>query len=277
MLGLISAASWGAGDFGGGLLSRRAPLFGVVFGMQLVGMVAALAVGVARGEPIPHGSDVLWAGAAGVFGVVGITSLYRGLAVGRMGVVAPTTGVLAAVIPVVVGFAQEGVPSTEVVVGIGVALVAVVLVTRAPGHDESAASGVEWGLLGGLGIGLFSVCIGQLSGDGAFGPLVLTRLVQAGILLLVILVGRRPWRMPWTAARWVLVIGLLDMAGNAAFILAAQAGDLAIAATVSSLYPVGTVILAVAILHERLTRSHGAGIVLTAAAILLIGLGTAGS
>ena len=98
-LGLVSAASWGAGDFGGGLLSRRAPLFGVVFGMQLIGMLAALAIGVARGEPIPQGADVAWAVAAGGFGVVGITSLYRGLAVGRMGVVAPTTGVLAAVVP----------------------------------------------------------------------------------------------------------------------------------------------------------------------------------
>ena len=101
-LGLISAASWGAGDFGGGLLSRRAPLFGVVFGMQLIGMVAALAIGVARGEPIPRGPTSAWAVAAGGFGVVGITSLYRGLSVGRMGVVAPTTGVLAAVVPVVV-------------------------------------------------------------------------------------------------------------------------------------------------------------------------------
>ena len=79
------------------------------------------------------------------------------------------------------------------------------------------------------------------------------------------------------SARWVVVIGLLDMVGNAAFILAAQAGDLAIAATLSSLYPVGTVILAIAVLHERLSRSHAAGIVLTGAAILLIGLGTAGS
>ena len=74
--------------------------------------------------------------------------------------------------------------------------------------------------------------------------------------------------MPLASARWLIVIGLLDMAGNAAFILAAQAGALAIAATLSSLYPVGTVVLAIAILHERLTRSHAAGIVLTAAAIL---------
>jgi drug/metabolite transporter (DMT)-like permease len=245
--------------------------------MQLIGMVAALAIGVARGEPVPQGADVVWAVAAGGFGVVGITSLYRGLSVGRMGVVAPTTGVLAAVVPVVVGFAMEGIPSTEVVVGIVVALLAVVLVTRAPGHDASTPSGIEWGLLGGVAIGLFNVCIGQLSGAGAFGPLVITRIVQAGILLAIIVLGRQAWRMPLASARWLIVIGLLDMAGNAAFILAAQAGDLAIAATLSSLYPVGTVVLAIAILHERLTRSHAAGIVLTAAAILLIGLGTAGS
>jgi drug/metabolite transporter (DMT)-like permease len=276
-LGLVSAASWGAGDFGGGLLSRRAPLLGVVFGSQFIGMLAALVIALVRGEPLPQGADVGWAVVGGVLGVVGITSLYRGLAVGRMGVVAPTTGVLAAVVPVTVGFLLEGVPSTEVVVGIGLALLAVILVTRAPGHDAATRSGIEWGLLGGLAIGGFSVCIGQLSGAGAFGPLVLVRLIEGGIVALVIVLGRQPWRMPISTLRWVLVVGLLDMAGNGAFILAAQAGALAIAATVSSLYPVGTVILAIAVLHERLTRSHAAGIVLTGVAIVLIGLGTAGS
>ncbi len=156
---------------------------------------------------MPQGVDVVWSVVAGFFGVLGITSLYRGLSVGRMGVVAPTTGVLAAVVPVVVGFATEGLPTTEVVVGIGLALFAVILVTRAPGHDDSGPSGIEWGLLGGLAIGLFSVCIGQLSGAGTFGPLVLVRLVQAGILLVVIVLGRQAWRMPLPAARWVVVVG----------------------------------------------------------------------
>src|SRR5262245_7649343 len=161
VLGLVSAASWGAGDFGGGMLTRRAPLFGVVFGSQLVGLVAALAIGIARGEPPPHGTDVAWCVAAGACGVLGITALYRGLSVGRMGVVAPTTGVLAVVIPVTVGFALEGLPPPQVIAGIAVALVAVVLVTRAPGHEDGRPSGLEWGLLGGLGIGLFNVCIGS--------------------------------------------------------------------------------------------------------------------
>jgi drug/metabolite transporter (DMT)-like permease len=79
---------------------------------------------------------------------------------------------------------------------------------------------------------------------------------------------------PSIAPRLVLV-GLLDMGGNAAFILAAQTGQLAIAAVLSSLYPVVTVVLAILVLRERMTRSHVAGIALTALAIGLIAVGTA--
>ena len=274
LLGLTSAITWGAGDFGGGILSRRAPLFGVVAGTQLIGMLAALAVALARGEPVPQGADVSWSLAGGLTGMIGISSLYRGLAVGRMGVVAPTTGVLAAVVPVLVGFAVEGVPRQATVAGIGVAMVAVVLVTRAPGHDDGRPSGVRWGLLAGLAIGGFNVCVGQLSPAGAFAPLVLVRLVQAAVVAMLIVAWRQPWRVDrWVAPRLV-VVGLLDMAGNAAYILAAQAGQLAIAAVLSSLYPVVTVILAIAVLRERLTASHLAGIALTATAIVLISAGT---
>ena len=276
LLGLISALAWGAGDFGGGTLARRAPLLGVVLGTQLVGLVLALAIGVARGERFPQGADLGWAVAAGFAGVVGISSLYRGLAVGRMGVVAPTTGILAAVIPVMVGFVTEGIPDRMVVVGIAVALVAVVLVTRAPGHiDDDRPSGIGWALLGGTMIGLFNVCVGQFSGDGALLPLVVVRLVQSLLLVAAIAVLRQPWRMGIDLLPRLVIVGTLDMVGNAAFILAAQTGQLAIAAVLSSLYPVTTVILAITILRERVTRSHLVGIALTALAIVLIGLGSA--
>jgi drug/metabolite transporter (DMT)-like permease len=267
--------SWGTGDFGGGMLSRRAPLFGVVAGTQIIGMLAAAVLGVVRGEPVPQGQDVAWAIAGGLAGVVGITSLYRGLAMGRMGVVAPTTGVLAAVVPVGVGFVTQGVPRTEAVVGIALALVAVVLVTRAPGHHDDRPSGIEWALLGGLAIGTFNVCVGQLSGAGAFGPLVLMRAVQVAVLAGLVLAWRQPVRMEPSIAPRLVLVGLLDMGGNAAFILAAQTGQLAIAAVLSSLYPVVTVVLAILVLRERMTRSHVAGIALTALAIGLIAVGTA--
>lgn len=275
VLGLLAALSWGTGDFGGGLLSRRAPLFGVVGVTQVVGMVAALAIAVARGEPVPQGADVAWSVAGGVAGMVGVTALYRGLAVGRMGVVAPTTGVLAAVVPVIVGFVLQGLPGTASLVGIATALAAVVLVTRAPGHADGRPSGIEWALLSGLGIGAFDICVGQLSHAGAFGPLVIIRLVQAAVLAVLVVAWRQPWRVDRGASARLVAIGLLDMGGNALFILATQSGQLAIAVILSSLYPVVTVVLAIVVLRERLTRSHVAGIVLTGVAIALIAAGTA--
>jgi drug/metabolite transporter (DMT)-like permease len=275
LLGLFSAAAWGTGDFGGGLLSRRAPLLGVVAFTQVVGMVFAAAVAIGRAEPVPQGADLAWAGATGIAGVIGMTSLYRGLAVGRMGVVAPTTGLIGAIIPVVVGFATEGVPSAVVLVGIATALTAVVLVTRAPGHGDGRPSGIRWALTAGIAIGAFNVCVGQFSGAGAFGQLFVLRLVQAAILLVLIVAWRQPWRMERSILPKLVVVGLLDMGGNACFILAAQTGPLAIAAVLSSLYPVVTVMLAVFVLRERVSRSHVFGFALTAVAIVLIGTGSA--
>jgi len=275
LLGLASAITWGAGDFGGGLLSRRAPLLSVVVLTQVVGMIAALAIAIARHEPLPQGPDLFWSIAAGVAGVIGVTSLYRGLAVGRMGVVAPTTGLVGAVIPVVVGFATEGLPPLSAVLGIALALVAVVLVTRAPGHGDGRPSGIRWALTAGVAIGMFNVGVGQISPAGAFGPLVVMRMIQIMILVALIVAWRQPYRMERAIVPKVVGIGLLDMAGNACFILATQTGMLAIAAVLSSLYPVMTVLLAVALLRERFSRSHVVGIVLTGVAIVLIGAGTA--
>ncbi len=275
ILGLVSALAWGTGDFGGGSLARRAPLFGVVLGTQAVGIVVALLLGTARGEPVPQGADIWWSIAAGICGVVGISALYRGLAVGRMGVVAPVTGVFGAVVPVVFGFVTEGLPAPAAVIGIATALVAVVLVTRAPGHGTERPSGLAWALLAGSAIGLFNICIGQLSPAGAFGPLVLIRIVQAVVLGVLILAWRQPWRVERRLWGPLVLVGVLDMTGNAAFIFATQVGQLAIAAVLSSLYPVVTVVLAIVILRERLTRSHVLGVVLTGVAIVLIGLGSA--
>ncbi len=275
VLGLLSAVAWGSGDFGGGMLSRRAPLFGVVGLTQFVGVFGALAMAIILGEPLPTFPDIAWAAGAGIGGMVGITALYRGLAVGRMGVVAPVTGVLGAAIPVAFGFVVEGVPQPVAIVGIIAALVAVVLVTRAPGHGADHPSGVEWALLAGVAIGWFNICIGQFGGDSAFGLLVIIRLLQAAMMAVMIVLWRQPWRLPRDTIPKIAVIGMLDMVGNAAFILAAGAGALAIATVLASLYPVTTVVLAIVILRERLTRSHVAGIALTAVAITLIAAGSA--
>src|SRR5215212_6860560 len=110
VLGLFSSSSWGVSDFLGGVTSRRAPLLGVMAITQLIGVAIALPLIVVRGEALPEGFDLGWSIASGALGALGLGCLYHGLAVGRMGVVAPMAGVLVAGMPVAFGIATQGVP-----------------------------------------------------------------------------------------------------------------------------------------------------------------------
>jgi drug/metabolite transporter (DMT)-like permease len=190
-----------------------------------------------------------------------------------MGVVAPVTGLIAASLPVVVGIVAEGLPRPPVVVGIGAALVAVVLVSRTA-DPEGRPSGIRYGILGGLGLGMFNVAVGAFPEDGVIWPLALIKVGALTTIGLLIVVRRRPWRVPRSILPAVGAVAVLDLAGNGLYILATQAGRLDVAATLSSLYPVTTIVLAVALLRERVTRSHLAGIVVAAIAIVLIAGGS---
>lgn len=236
-------------------------------------MGVALGLAILRGETTPLPADLVWSVLGGVTGGIGITALYRGLAVGRMGIVAPVTGVIAALIPVAAGIALEGLPTTLVLVGIALAVLAVVLVSRV--RDEgSGPSGLGLALIAGIGIGSFSVCIAQISDGHAFGPLGLIRGTEALLVAAAIVVTRSAWRPERRLIPAIAAVGVFDMVGNGAFILAVQAGALAVAAVLSSLYPVTTVILAAVVLRERVTRIHALGIGLAVGAIACIAIGS---
>ncbi|MEA2609220.1 MAG: hypothetical protein QOJ75_1463 [Chloroflexota bacterium] len=273
VFGLAAAVTWGSGDFGGGLLTRRTPLFGVVLASQLVGTIVAFVLAMVRGESAPLPADVAWSVLAGLGGGIGISALYQGLAVGRMGVVAPITGVLAAVIPVTAGIVFEGLPGPLVMIGIGLAFIAVVLVSRVS-DERTGPSGVGLALVAGVAIGALGVAIAQISNGHVFGPLTILRGTEALLIVAIVLVGRRAWRPDRRLWPALTGVGVLDMAGNGAFLLAVQAGSLAVAAVLSSLYPVTTVVLATVFLRERVTLTHAVGIALSVAAIVCIAVGS---
>jgi drug/metabolite transporter (DMT)-like permease len=246
----------------------------VVLFSQLVGMALVAIVAVVRGETFPGPDDLRLSLLAGLFGGVGVTALYRGLAVGRMAIVAPVTGVLAAVIPVIAGIVLEGWPDVMVLVGIVAALAAVLLVSRVA-DEGGGRAGLTEALIAGTTIGLFGVVISQLSEGHVFGPLTVIRGVQAVLVVVGILVTRSAWRPRRGLLPAIAAVGVADMAGNSLYLLAVQAGSLAVASVLSALYPVVTVILAAAVLKERVTRDHLVGIGLAVLAIVLIGVGSA--
>ena len=179
---------------------------------------------------------------------------------------------LTAAIPVAVGFATAGLPGPVRLAGFGLALVAILLVSIAD-DGTTGRGGLLLALGAGVAFGLYSTCIGQVEA-GVFAPLAVSRATSSVLVLVIVLASRTPIRASFRGRPRLLalvaLVGVLDLAGNAAFLLAVQAGGLALAAVLGALYPVTTVILAAAILREPIGRIHAAGIVAAALATVLI-------
>lgn len=266
---LLSAVSWGTGDFMGGLLSRRVGPLGVTIAMEWLGALLLAAIALIVDEAMPAAAPLLWAAAAGVAGAVGLLLLYIGLASGSMGIVAPLTGVVGAIIPILVAAFTLGAPSTLQVGGFGMALASVWLLA------SSGGSGFHWRmlvlpLLAGTGFGLYYVLMARVGSAGFFWPLATAR-TAAGLLLIPwALLRRQPLSPPRALLPMTALVAFFDTGGNLFYLLAAQSGRLDTAAVLSSLYPAVTVLLAWLVLKERLSPPQWAGVAAALVAIPLI-------
>lgn len=270
--GLLSAAIWGAGDFSGGLVSKRANVYGVVIGSQVVGALLLFGLALIFDTGLPPLADLVWGGLAGILGAVGLLALYHGLSSGRMGLVAPVSAVVAAAMPVIFGALFHGLPDLLKLIGFGCALVGVWLLSRPAGKLQFQASDLTLPVIAGLGFGLFFVLMDRGNDHATFWPIVAARVASLTMLVITARLNRQPL---WPAREhWPLtaLAGVLDAGGNAFFTLAAQAGRLDVASVLSSLYPASTVALAWAVLKERLNGGQWAGVLATLVAIVLIAL-----
>ena len=270
VLGLLASMGWGIADFGGGLTSRRAPVLGVLLGSQIASLAIGVPILAAVSEPAMRQIDLAVSIAGGVLGAAGLSLLYRGLSVGRMGVVAPVAAVITATLPVVYGFVTEGAPSSLAIVGIVAAIVSVVLVSRSPDAADGRPSGLRYGVAAGTLFGLFTIGAAQLNDGLIMSPVVVIRVASVLVITTWILVRRQPWRVPRSLWPALVAVGVMDMSATAAYLGAIAVGPLSIAAILASLYPVVTTILAALVLRERVTPVHAAGILAAGVAVALI-------
>lgn len=275
-LALLAAVAYGTADFVGGSGSRRAPTMSILFIGQVTGAVAMLLVGLAS-PGTPTVADLGWALFAGLGSAAGSIFLLRGLSRGRMAVVAPTSAVGAAVLPVLAGLATGDRPVTLVWIGLVLALPGIWLVSRqVEDGTEPSSSGrgafVD-GLLGGLGFGVLFVALGQIPESAGTLPLALNQLTGALVTVGVATVLRQQWKPSSHAARWGVTSGLLGVSGTLTFVEASQLANLGVVAVLASLYPAVTVLLARALLSERLGGGQRLGLVFCSAAVGLIATG----
>lgn len=272
LFGLAAAIVYGAADFTGGYAARRTPALAVVVLSQSAALVALAAVLPLLDTPLPPARDLGLGALAGIAGGAGIGFLYRGLAAGRMGVVAPTTAVGAACLPVVAGMVLGERPGPIALLGVAVALVAVVAVSAAPGEDASGRRGLADAVIAGIGFGVFFIVLSRVAEDAGLWPLLTAR-TSIPVVGAAALLTRTPLRTPPAMLPVIALAGILDMAANVLFLLATQTGLLSLAAVLTSLYPASTVLLARVVLGERLGRLQAIGVALALTGAALIAAG----
>lgn len=264
--GLLSALTYGVGDFMSGLASRRDSPLRVVALTHPISAVILLLFAWGMGQPLPPSHDLMWGAVGGMVGLIGVLAFYRALALGPMGAVSVTAGALSAMVPVifgVLGGEQLGLNGWLGALGV---LIGTALLSLHPG--EKKGHGVPLGLLAGVGFGFFFVLLGQAQHkEGVLWTLAAARLASSVVILPIAakLVGLKPH-----APALIFASTPGDTLGNLFYLMAVQGGGLAIGALLTSLYPAFTTMLAVIMLKEHLKAMQwlGVGIAMLGAMLL---------
>ncbi len=273
-LGLIAATTWGGSDFVGGIGARRSPALLIVVSGHLATLVFLLAVCSLGHLPFPHRTEFLEGAIGGLEGSLALAAFYQALAMGAMGLTAALTGLLTALVPVLYGLWNEGLPAPFAIAGLLLGCLAIWLIAHAPGH-ATPAKALWLGAISGVGFGLQLVLLKLAANGGVLWALTSARMggVAAMAAILLFAWPRLAGKPVLSGFWWMgILAGGLDTIGNLGYTLAAHNGRLDIAAMVSSLYPGCTILLAAIILGERASRRQTLGMAVALVSVVLLSL-----
>jgi drug/metabolite transporter (DMT)-like permease len=266
--------SYGVADYCGGRSSRTVASSLVTLVGQSLSLVLVAIGLVAMSTPWPDSASLLWGAAGGAVGAAALVLFYFALSNGVVTVVAPITAVTSALVPVVWSLADGERPAPVAYLGIVVALVAVALVSGATGSPGAVTSRLVVGcsLLAGAGFGVIFYAFSRAAADSGLWPLLAARVSSVPVVAVVVIVTRPTLRLAAAEVRWLVPLsGVLDMAANLSYLYASRGTEqLSSVAVVASLYPAPTVVLAMLIDRERVSRSQLVGMVLAGVALALV-------
>jgi uncharacterized membrane protein len=271
LLALCGALSWGVGDFLGGLASRRIAVLTVLAVSQAIGLVGVALWVWAAEDPFPGLIELAPAAGAGVAGLIGLGALYRGLAVGAMGIVAPISAA-SPLIPLTADATRGTVPSPPQWLGIALVLAGIATLSREPASgDRRFAAGAGLAIVAALGFGLFVVGIDAGADESAPWAVVAARSASVALAVVIALFYTHTSLRPPRSLLVMLVgIGVFDTGANILVAFATTEGAAGIVAVLSALYPVVTIVLARIVLGERLSGAKRIGGAVALAGAVLV-------
>jgi drug/metabolite transporter (DMT)-like permease len=274
LLAIAGALGWGAGDFLGGIASRRLAVLTVLVISQAVGLFGVYVWVVLGGDPFPGVGELLPAAAGGVAALAGLAALYRGFALGAMGIVAPISAA-SPIVPLAVDAARGEVPSVVQWLGVALVLSGIVVLSRESSGDgrRGLAAGAGLATVAALGFGLFFVGIDAGADESAAWAVAAARTASVPVAIAAALFTATALTAPRRLLPLVVAVGVFDTGANVLVAEATTRGAVGIAAVLSSLYPVVTVVLAWLVLGERLgvPKRVGGAAALAGAALVAAG------
>ena len=273
-LALAGALGWGVGDFLGGLAARRLRVLAVLAVSQAVGLVGVSVWALASGDPFPGIVEVFPAAVAGVAAMTGLVALYRGLAIGAMGIVAPISAA-APVVPLVVDAGNGVRPATVQWLGVALVVAGIAVLCLEPSGTARGrvTAGAGLAVVAALGFGLFFVGIDAGADESAAWAVTAARVASLPVVLVAAFLTSTPLRSARRLLPLLVAVGLFDTGANVLVAAASTHGAAGIVAVLSSLYPVVTVILARLVLGERLAAAKRAGGAVALAGAALVAAG----
>ena len=278
LLGFLAALGYGASDFIAGAAGRRGHPGAVAAVAQPLGIATAALAVVALRAHDPSPGALWWGALSGVGTGVGTMALYWGLSVSRMSVVAPISGVLTAGLPAIAGALIGQHLSVLAWAGVAAGIPSVALVSAQPGDGQGGTgrrAGVIAGLTAGAGFGLLFIALDRAGTRAGAWPLLPGQAVGTAIILTWLIPARnRPRREAWGASwRYAIAAGTLGGVANLLYLAATGAGQLAVVAVVTALYPAVTILLARVAFRERWSPVQVAGLAVSAFAIAAVSIG----
>ena len=298
--GLIAASGWGLSAVAATHAARRAGTYLAVLSGQGLGVILLLLLAVLFRPSFAavDGAVALSLAGAGLLGLLGYLAFYRALeyggAVGLVSAISATYGGVTTVLAVAVLGEHLGVAGA---VGVALAIAGIATAAARPAAAAEASlavgepivgvapapsrirsmsrAGVPLAIACALAYGLGGFLLGEYSARAGW---LVAALVAHGASITALLVAlpflgrRKAWRGSASGVTWAAAAGITDAVGLLAFSRGGQAGQVAVTAAVSSVYPVIPLVAGIFMFGEHLTRRQAAGVAGIIAGLVLIGL-----